>query len=68
MLSSMPPNDQPFTADAFDGEVVITAAGPGRGVDLAMTPEAVLASLEPLRVAAEAALAQNAAAAAAATA
>jgi hypothetical protein len=58
MLVPIPPNQDPFTAEAFDGEVVIQAAGPGRGVTLAMTPEAVLASLEPLRAAAEAALAQ----------
>ena len=58
MLLLIPPNQQAFTAEAHEGEVVIQAAGIGQTVTLAMTPEAVLASLEPLRAAAEAALAQ----------
>jgi hypothetical protein len=58
MLCSVPTNQEAFTAEAFEGEVVIRADGPGRSVTVAMTPQAVLASLEPLRAAAEAALAQ----------
>ena len=59
MLFSVPVNLQPLTAQACEGEVVIRSDGPGRAVCLAMTPEAVLASLEPLRAAAEAALLQT---------
>ena len=58
MLHPIPANPQALTAQACEGEVVIRSDGPGRAVCLAMTPQAVLASLEPLRAAAEAALAQ----------
>ena len=55
----IPPLDSPLHADAVDGEVVLTSAGGrGRPVTVAMTPDAVLASLAPMRAAAEAALAQ----------
>jgi hypothetical protein len=58
MLFHPPANQEAFTAEAFEGEVVIRGDGPGLSVTLAMTPQAVLASLEPLRAAAEIALAQ----------
>ena len=58
-FDSIPPLDSPLDAEAVDGEVVITSrAGRGRPVVVAMTPQAVLASLPPMQAAAEAALAQ----------
>ena len=59
MFTLIPPLDSALQADAVDGEVVLTSAGGrGRPVVVAMTPEAVLASLGPMQAAAEAALAQ----------
>ena len=59
-LTSIPPMDLPLRAIAVEGEVVVTSvAGHGRPVMVAMTPEAVLASLEPMRAAADAAILQR---------
>ena len=56
-FASIPPLDQPLAAEAVGGEVVLTSAGgQGRPVAVAMTPEAVLASLPGMQAAAEAAL------------
>jgi hypothetical protein len=49
----IPVNAAPLAAAAIDGEVVIYSRGPGVPVSCAFTPEAVLASLEPMRTAAE---------------
>jgi hypothetical protein len=58
-FDSIPPLDSPLNAEAVDGEVVLTSAGGrGRPVVVAMTPDAVLASLAPMQAAATAALAQ----------
>ena len=59
-LAPIPPLDRPLDAVAFEGEVVLTScAGFGRPVVVAMTPEAVLATIEPMRAAAEAAILQR---------
>jgi hypothetical protein len=52
-------NTIPMSAHAVDGEVVLSSPGPGVPVSAAFTPEAVLASLEPMRQAAETALEQR---------
>ncbi len=54
----IPVNRTPIAASAYDGEVVLQSAGP-KVFDVAFTPEAVLESLEPLRRAAERAMAQR---------
>jgi hypothetical protein len=59
MLVPIPANTAPLRALAQEGEVVLTSDGPGRPVSTALTPEAVLASLEPLRAAAERAIRQR---------
>lgn len=58
-FNPVPPLDRPLAAEAVEGEVVLTSnGGHGRPVIVAMTPEAVLASLAPMRRAAETALVQ----------
>ncbi|HEX8570460.1 MAG TPA: hypothetical protein VF699_11130 [Caulobacteraceae bacterium] len=58
-FNSITPLDKPLDAVAVEGEVVLTScAGHGRPVVVAMTPEAVLASLDIMRAAAEAAIVQ----------
>lgn len=54
----IPTNAEPIEAQAYEGQVVLKCSGP-KPLDVAFTPQAVLASLEPLRAAAEAALAQG---------
>ena len=59
-LTPIPPLDTPLDAVAVEGEVVLTScSGHGRPVVVAMTPEAVMASLEVMRLAAEAAMLQQ---------
>ena len=59
-FTAIPPLDKPLDAVAVEGEVVVTScSGHGRPVVVAMTPEAVLASLELMRAAAEAAIVQR---------
>ena len=48
-----PTNSRPIEAEAIDGEVVIKSAGDGLPFCVSITPQAVLASLERLREAAE---------------
>jgi hypothetical protein len=54
----MPVTTSPMDAIALDGDVVVCSPGP-RPFAVAMTPEAVLESLVPLRLAAERAQAQR---------
>ena len=58
-MSPIPPNDKPLRATAIDGDVVLASGPGGCPVDAAFTPEAVLASLEVLRQAAEEAIGQR---------
>ena len=59
-LTAISPLDRPLNAVAVEGEVVVTScSGFGRPVVVAMTPAAVLASLEVMRAAAEAAILQR---------
>jgi hypothetical protein len=58
-MSSLPVNRAPLAAFAIDGEVVLASQGPGVPVAAAFTPEAVLASLEVMRAAAELAIWQR---------
>ena len=53
MARESPASDQPMAADALEGDVYVWT---GKGGDIFLTPEAALASLEPLRTAAEKAL------------
>jgi hypothetical protein len=55
----VPANIAPLEATAVDGEVVLISRGRGVPVNAAFTPEAVLASLEPMRMAAEHAVQQR---------
>jgi hypothetical protein len=55
----IPTNTKALQAVAADGEVVLTSEGPGLAICVSLTPEAVLASLEALRVAAEEAMGQR---------
>ena len=48
---------KPLSATPVEGDVVLTIKGRGIQVAAALTPEAVLASLEPMRQAAEQAIA-----------
>jgi hypothetical protein len=60
LMAMAPPLNSPLEAIPVEGEVVLTScAGHGRPVALAMTAEAVLASIEPMREAAEAAILQR---------
>jgi hypothetical protein len=54
----MPTTTSPMDVIALDGEVVVWSRGP-RPFAVALTPEAVLESLAPLRLAAERAQAQR---------
>ena len=56
----IPTNTRALQASAVDGEVVMQSRGPGLAIFLSLTPEAVLASLKPLQLAAEQALNQRA--------
>ena len=55
----IPVNAAPLEAFAVDGEVLLLSRGPGMPVSAAFTPQAVLASLEPMRIAAERAVKQQ---------
>ena len=57
MVRESPASDEPMAADALDGDVYVST---GKGGDLFLTPQAALASLEPLRAAAEKALEEGA--------
>jgi hypothetical protein len=56
---TMPVTTSPMDVVALDGEVVVCSSGP-KPFAVALTPEAVLQSLAPLRQAAERAQAQQA--------
>ena len=58
-ISPIPTNTIALQASAVEGEVVLESTGPGLAICLSLTPEAVLTSLEPLRRAAEDAMAQR---------
>ena len=55
----IPANIIPLRAIAVEGEVVLLSAGPGAPVSATFTPEAVLASLDAMRSAAECAIEQR---------
>ena len=58
-LFPIPTNTTALQAFAIDGEVVLKSTGLGLPICLSLTPDAVLASLEPLRLAAQEALTQS---------
>jgi hypothetical protein len=58
---STPIISKPLTAKAVEGDVVLTIKDSGIQVAAALTPQAVLASIAPLREAAEQAIADTAA-------
>jgi hypothetical protein len=59
-LTPIPPLDHPLIAVAVEGEVVLTSlCGHGRPVIVAMTPQAVMASVGPMSEAAAAATLQR---------
>lgn len=60
MTGQMQANDEPISAIAVGGEVVVQVGGP-RPAHVAFTPDAIVASLEVLRSAAESAREQQAA-------